>query len=369
MADESKITWYYILNHRSFCDEKACGANASQSKQYLTAHTVDRAHLATIFAIAVTPKVVLSGGGLSSLAVHDSTKPDFPLLQTIKGANPTGCHHICASRDGRVAASASFSGDLKVWSSDPTTGEWKLLTALQTSKNESGGLGDESSVSDANPSQSAADGRSSRNGVWAVALSETGERMAATTVDNRALVWVARNGAMMLEHTFDGFNESFGTCVAISGDDRLVATGHQNGSAYVFSTETGRLMYSLSSLARPLRAISFSPGGSLLATAGDANIIAIYDVKHGEHIGNLKGHAAWITSLDWNDSGEYLASAALDGRVKVWSIDRLECVATHSETDEALWAVRWLPKMGRSEFFVTGGASRSLTFYREATGI
>lgn len=90
---------------------------------------------------------------------------------------------------------------------------------------------------------------------------------------------------------------------------------------------------------------------------------------HGEHIGNLTGHAAWVTSLDWNDSGEYLASAGLDGRVKVWSMDRLECVATHSETDEPLWAVRWLPKLSRNEYFVTGGASRSLTFYREATGV
>jgi superkiller protein 8 len=98
-------------------------------------------------------------------------------------------------------------------------------------------------------------------------------------------------------------------------------------------------------------------------------VIALFDMKHGDHVANLTGHAAWITSIDWSDTGEYLLSGAFDGKVKVWSIDRSECVATHSETDKTLWSVKWLPKMGKNEMFCTAGANRSLTFYREATGI
>lgn len=114
--------------------------------------------------------------------------------------------------------------------------------------------------------------------------------------------------------------------------------------------------------------MAFSPGSSRLAAAGDAAIIALYDMQHGEHVGNLTGHSAWITTVDWNDTGEFLLSGAMDGKAKVWSIDGKACVATHSETDKPLWAVQWLPKMGRSEFFCTAGANRSLSFYREATG-
>lgn len=92
-------------------------------------------------------------------------------------------------------------------------------------------------------------------------------------------------------------------------------------------------------------------------------------MKHGEHVGNLTGHSSWITSLDWNDTGEFLLTGAMDGKVKVWSIERMAAVATHSETDKALWAVRWLPKTaGKSEMFCTAGANRSISFYREATG-
>lgn len=114
--------------------------------------------------------------------------------------------------------------------------------------------------------------------------------------------------------------------------------------------------------------MAFSPGSSRLAAAGDAGIIALYDMKHGEHVGNLTGHSSWITTIDWNHTGEYLLSGSMDGKVKVWSIGRIACVATHSETDKSLWAARWLPKTGKSEMFCTAGANRSISFYREATG-
>ena len=59
---------------------------------------------------------------------------------------------------------------------------------------------------------------------------------------------------------------------------------------------------------------------------------------------------------------------AFDGKAKVWSIDQRACVATHTETDRALWSVKWLPKTGKNEGFATAGANRSISFYREATG-
>jgi superkiller protein 8 len=68
-----------------------------------------------------------------------------------------------------------------------------------------------------------------------------------------------------------------------------------------------------------------------------------------------------------------LLSGSLDGKCKVWSVERRECVATHSETEKAVWAVRWLPKgdadKGRvGERFAVAGGSGSIAIYREATG-
>ena len=61
-------------------------------------------------------------------------------------------------------------------------------------------------------------------------------------------------------------------------------------------------------LIRSVRGVAFSPGGKLLAAAGESKVIALYDVSSGEQVAILSGHGAWIFSLDWSDTGEYLLS-------------------------------------------------------------
>lgn len=61
-------------------------------------------------------------------------------------------------------------------------------------------------------------------------------------------------------------------------------------------------------LVKPVRTVAFSPGGKLLAAAGDSKVIVLYDTSSGEQVANLSGHSAWILSLDWSHTGEYLLS-------------------------------------------------------------
>ena len=107
-------------------------------------------------------------------------------------------------------------------------------------------------------------------------------------------------------------------------DGRFTASGHENGGVYIFNNDSGRLLHSLpgklllkkksswlntlKGLVKPVRCVAFSPGGKLLAAAGDARVIALYDVSSGDQVANLTGHSAWIFSLDWSFTGEYLLS-------------------------------------------------------------
>ncbi|KAJ5602154.1 hypothetical protein N7510_011688 [Penicillium lagena] len=254
-------------------------------------------------------------------SVHSTTDTEFPLVQSIEDAHKVGCHHIVTDAKGQRAASAGFAGDIKIWSCQE--GNWsadRVITANLT----------------------AAD-------AWAIALSQDGQYLAGATQDGHI--------------KFSSLDTSIQ-----SSDGRFIASGHENGAVYIFSTETGRMPFSLSGLVKPVRAVSFSPGGKLLAAAGDSKVIVLYDTSSGEQVANLSGHSAWIMSLAWSHTGEYLLSGSFDGKVKVWSIDTKLCVATHSETEKALWSVKWLPKTGKTEGFATAGANRSLSFYREATG-
>jgi superkiller protein 8 len=118
----------------------------------------------------------------------------------------------------------------------------------------------------------------------------------------------------------------------------------------------------------------------------------MYDVSSGEQVANFTGHAGWIMSLDWSDTGEYLLSGyamhsikisdmeiiywltanltrSHDSKAKVWRIETRSCVATYSQGDKPIWAAKWLPKVGiRSEMFTLAGGNQSISFYREAAG-
>lgn len=307
----------------------------------------------------MTPTQILSASGSSSIKIYSTTTPEIPLAQTLTGAHKLGCHHIVTSRNGKKAASVGFGGEVKIWATSEA-GEWV----------------EEGRIVDCNKAGE----------IWAPALSDDGQFLASTTYDGRINVWDLADGRKKIrEYETKG---SFGLCIDMSRDGRFTASGHENGGVYVFNNDTGRMLYSLpgmlihsqtnnttirkliifQGLVKPVRTVAFSPAGTRLAAAGDARVLGLYDVKQGEQVANLTGHSAWIFSVDWSDTGEYLLSGSFDGKVKVWSIDRGVCVATHSETEKSLWSVKWLPKTGKSEAFATAGANKSISFYREATG-
>jgi len=308
------------------------------SKQYLTAQVIEDAHLADIFALAVTPTYIITASGDSSIKLWNTISPDHKLVHQFPVAHRLGAHHVVVSQEGQIAASAGFAGEIIIW-------DLNKLTRLH----------------EISPSKDP-------GGIWALALSRQGDMLACSTCDGKVNIWDLKTEAPSIARQY-GTKGSFGMCVDISPDGTLVASGHENGGIYMFNNETGRMHHSLHGIVKPVRSVRFSPFGKLLAAAGDANVVALFDVVSGEQVANLIGHTSWIFSLAWNFTGEHLVSVSFDGKAKVWSTETRTCVATHSESGGSLYAVQWMPKLPTtSEGFITGGASRTLCFYREASG-
>lgn len=119
-----------------------------QSKQYLTTHTIDHgkltasrrprpnafthqalAHPTDIFSMSTTASQILSSSGSSSIQVHSTNPPDFPLFQTLHNAHKLGCHHTAISKSGQVAASVGFGGEVKIWAAQDD-GRWSERTKI-----------------------------------------------------------------------------------------------------------------------------------------------------------------------------------------------------------------------------------------------
>jgi superkiller protein 8 len=220
-----------------------------QSKQYLTLHTVDQganalapslhdasalltqlltAHPTEIFSLAPTPISLFSASGSSSIRIHSTVEPTFPLQQELTGAHKLGCHHVATARDGagNVAASVGFSGEIKIWRRQGDNGgTWELWWEVAPTKTSGGD-------------------------VWAVALSADENYMACTTSDGRIHVWDlnARERVQTYETGSSTGGGSFALSVDLSRDGKLTASGHESGAVYVFNNDAGRMAYSLSGM-------------------------------------------------------------------------------------------------------------------------
>ncbi|KAI4241077.1 MAG: hypothetical protein L6R42_011380, partial [Xanthoria sp. 1 TBL-2021] len=242
-------------------------------------------HITDIFSLAVTPHQIISASGSSNIKIYSTSEPDFPLAQTLDAAHKLGVHHLAASKDGHHFASAGFAGDVKLWRSEE--GQWMKK-------------GDIVGANVSFPT-------SMRHVIEYDEIQMATKRyLAATSVDGRINVWDNVGGCKKIrEFETKG---SFGMAIDLSVDGRYTASGHENGGVYIFNNDTGRLLHSLPGLIKAVRAVAFSPAGKLLAAAGDARVIGLYDVASGEQVANLSGHGAWIFSLDWSDTGEFLLS-------------------------------------------------------------
>ncbi|KAJ9665073.1 Ski complex subunit Rec14 [Coniosporium apollinis] len=323
---------------------EATTTGAEKSKQYLTVHTLENAHPTDVFSIAPTKIQLLSASGSSTIRIHSTTEPDFPQIQTLDGVHKLGCHHIVTSSEGKRAASAGFGGEVKFWACGED-GQWTKEDIELDVPPRAGEL-------------------------WAVALSGDGRYLASSSYDGKVSMWdlAAGDGTATRIRHYET-KGSFGTCVDISTDAALLASGHQNGSLHIFNNTTSRLLHSLPGLLSPIRAIRFSPLTTLLAAGGDSRIIGLYDVRSGEQVAQLLGHQAWIMSLDWSDTGEWLLSGAWDGKAKVWRTETRECVATQGFDGGTVWAGRWLPRVtGMPERFTVAGQGGGIGFLREASG-
>lgn len=116
------------------------------------------------------------------------------------------------------------------------------------------------------------------------------------------------------------------------------------------------------SVGEPL-SVAWSPDGAHLAVSDGARIW-LYN-SDLQPLAALEGHTQAVRALAWSPQGDRLASASLDGTVRVWDITTRQAVQVLTGHTDWVFAVDWSPDGTR---LVSGGADDSVRLWDARDG-
>ena len=120
---------------------------------------------------------------------------------------------------------------------------------------------------------------------------------------------------------------------------------------------------------RGLLQMSFSPEGHSLAVAGSefpahpyAQVVSVPTLRV---LHDLAGHSKNVHGLSFSRDGQYIATAAMDGMVKVWSAEPLPPYLSLEGHDQPVWAVAFSPN---GDFVATGSLDQTAKIWDAKSG-
>ncbi len=301
----------------------------------------------SVYSFAVSPdnRILASGSENGAIWLQDLATKQLvaPPLQ----GHEQAVHALVFSPDGALLASGDGAGVIRLWDAaslqlvgDPIAAHDDAVVALAFSP-------------DGKSLRSISDEGTQKT--WDVATRESvGPVIALEGADANGLAYSADGallaakdgltltvqsaldgrpiGSAMVGHTANIHDAEFspgGTLLASAGFDGIVN---------VWDIANGQPLFP------PLRghdgrvlAVAWNPDGTLLATGGTDSRIILWNAATGERIGlPLLGHGNWVRALRWSSDGRTLISGDAAGHVMLWNMGAVRWLPGHTSTVRGL---------------------------------
>jgi WD40 repeat protein len=214
---------------------------------------------------------------------HDVPPPEFKILHTFKGhAQAVG--RVAWSVDGRMLASPSADGTVRVWSL-----ESGLVHILE--------------------------GHEAR--VISVAWSPSDNILVSSSDDKTVKFWDTLTGTLL--NTAKGHTEGVGS-VAWSPDGLILASGSNDKTIRLWNKD-GEPLQTLEGHLGWVTSLAWAPEGYALASSSEGEAkVRLWDKNM--KISRILNHAQNVRDVAWLPSGNILATACEDGTIRFWDASK-----------------------------------------------
>ncbi|MCX8124085.1 MAG: caspase family protein [Spirochaetes bacterium] len=236
---------------------------------------------------------------------------------------------MAASPDGRIIASASLDGTIKLW--DVASGR-----LLRTMVGHSGT-------------------------VEAIAFSPDGRTLVSCGADKTIKWWEVETGKIVINID----TASYMKTIAFSPDGKMIATGSDDAKVKIWDWSTGKEIITFFGHRGDITSVAFSVDNRFVASASKDGTIKLWEISTGKIVRIFSGHTGDVTSIAFSPNGRILVSGSSDTTVKVWDVITQRLIHTLSGHKDSVLSVSFSQD---GKYIASGSADESIAIWDYETG-
>ncbi|KAJ2946036.1 hypothetical protein O0L34_g4954 [Tuta absoluta] len=152
-------------------------------------------------------------------------------------------------------------------------------------------------------------------------------------------------------------------CVAVSPNDKMIATGSQDKTAKLW-TEDLSLLGVLKGHRRGVWCVRFSPVDQVVLTSSADSSIKLWSIADLSCLKTFEGHESSVLKIEFVSRGQQVLSSGADGLLKLWNIKTSECKMSLDNHEGKVWSMA----VSKPEsLIITGGSDSKLVKLKDVT--
>ncbi|MGI9427608.1 MAG: WD40 repeat domain-containing serine/threonine protein kinase [Bythopirellula sp.] len=150
---------------------------------------------------------------------------------------------------------------------------------------------------------------------------DLGEQIRSVVLTTDGSLLLSCGGSLRIWNVANGSHERLPSagrdihCVALSNDEKLLASGHRAGVVKLWNFESRELLRTFGKHTKAVRSVAFSPDKQLLASGDAADSVRLWNLSSGEQVAALVGRKVAFSS-----DGHMLAAVGRTHLVHVWDV-------------------------------------------------
>ncbi|XP_034830999.1 transducin beta-like protein 3 isoform X1 [Maniola hyperantus] len=191
---------------------------------------------------------------------------------------------------------------------------------------------------------------------------------ASVSQDNCLKVWVVpkeldgTDQKIKSSHTELAHNMDI-NCVAVSPNDKIIATGSQDKTAKLW-TEDLSLLGILKGHRRGIWCVRFSSVDQVVLTASADCTLKLWSIADLSCLKTFEGHESSVLKMEFLSKGQQIVSSGADGLLKLWDIKTSECKMSLDNHDGKVWS---LAVNKNESLIITGGSDSKLVTLKDVS--